>query len=212
MNVPYTGGKDSMKTEGTSVLLFYSEHCQVDELHKGLISSEYIVLDRVELDIDLLSPVANHSPDLVILCVHSLEEHVLKGMMELYRNHPLPIIIFAERDAPQIIDQAIRAGVSAYVVNDLQASRLPSIISVAMARFCEFKRLRDELQQTRNKLAGRKTLERAKGLLMSQHRISEQDAYARLRKMSMNKGVSLEVVAQNVVDVISMLDNSDSLS
>jgi len=90
-------------------------------------------------------------------------------------------------------------------VDDLQPKRLVSIINIALARFEQHQHLVQELTETKNKLEQRKILDKAKGILMQQKSITEQDAYALIRKMAMDKGEKLEKVAQNIIDVFSML-------
>lgn len=191
-----------------SLLLFYTEHKQVSAIYRGLSSAGYRVLAQEEMNNKILNSVMQHAPDMVVLCVNSLKENVIDALKDLNRYHPLPVTIFAEKDEPKNVVKAIKSGVSAYVTDELQLSRIPSIVNVSMARFSETKRLIDELAETKSKLVGRKVVERAKGLLMSYHGITEEGAYKRLRKMSMDKGVRIEVVARNVLDVISLIDSN----
>jgi response regulator NasT len=97
------------------------------------------------------------------------------------------------------------AGVSAYVVAGLQAERIKPVLDVAMARFNQEQKLRAELSDTKHKLAERKLLERAKGLLMKRHGLSEDEAYQKLRHLAMNKNLKLSEVAQRILDVEDLL-------
>ena len=111
----------------------------------------------------------------------------------------------AEDAASDTIGAAVRAGVSAYVVDGLQPQRVRPIIEVAIARFREFQALRRELEETRNKLAERKVIEKAKGLLMQQKGYSEEEAYQALRKLAMDRNQRLAEVARNVIAVLELL-------
>jgi response regulator NasT len=97
------------------------------------------------------------------------------------------------------------AGVSAYIVAGLQPERVKAVLDVALARFRRERKLLDELSDTRQKLAERKVIERAKGLLMTRHRLSEDQAYQKLRSMAMNKNLKLAEIAQRILDVEDLL-------
>ena len=130
---------------------------------------------------------------------------MLKELAEINQLLPLPIVIFAENDSPNVIKNAIKSGVSAYVVNEILPQRLQSIISVANERFKAIQSLRNELKQAKTQLESRKYIERAKGLIMEQKQISENEAYSSLRKMAMDQGCSLAAVAKNIIDVCQLL-------
>ena len=119
---------------------------------------------------------------------------------------PLPVIIFSEQGSPQIIQKIVQAGVSAFIVDDIQPRRLPAIIAIAIARFQAQQGLIRELEATRCKLAERKILDRAKGLLMQQKGISEDEAYRSLRKMAMDRGQPIVQVAETVIDILQLLE------
>ena len=104
-----------------------------------------------------------------------------------------------------LIEAAVQGGVSAYVVDGMQPHRLRPIIEVAIARFREFQALRDELQQTRNKLAERREIEKAKGILMKQKGMAEEDAYQALRKLAMDQGLKIGEVARQLISIAKLL-------
>ena len=100
---------------------------------------------------------------------------------------------------------AIAAGVSAYVVAGLAAERIRPVLEVAMARFQHEESMRRELADARTQLSERKTIDRAKGILMARHGMTEDQAYTRLRKTAMDRGMKLADVAQRIVDVADLL-------
>ncbi len=112
-------------------------------------------------------------------------------MSEVNQLLPLPIIIFAENDSPNVIKKAIKSGVSAYIVSEIHPQRIKSIISVANERFKAVESLKNELKQAKTQLESRKLIERAKGLLMEQKQLTEKESYEALRKMAMNQGSTL---------------------
>ena len=101
---------------------------------------------------------------------------------------------------------AIKSGVKAYIVDGLEENRVQPIIDVAMARFREFQALKDELDATRNQLSERKTVEKAKGILMKHKNISEDDAYQSLRKVAMDKNKRIVDVSESVISAFELLD------
>ena len=103
------------------------------------------------------------------------------------------------------IRAALKAGVSAYIVDGIAPNRLDPIMRVAIERFESDQRLRAELEDARTRLAERKAIERAKGILMKQRAISEDEAFAALRSLAMQRGVRLGEIAQQVIDVAALL-------
>jgi response regulator NasT len=141
----------------------------------------------------------------VIIDLDSPDRDTLENMAIVSRDNPRPIILFSAQDDSDTIQKAVRAGVSAYIVDGLSAKRVRPIIDVAIARFREFQAMRDELEHTRDKLSERKLVERAKGLLMKQRGFDEEEAYSALRKLAMERNQRLVQVAQNVIDIFEML-------
>ena len=114
-------------------------------------------------------------------------------------------MLFTEDREHATIQAALKAGVSAYIVAGMQPDRPQPILDVAVARFEQEQALRDELREAQSKLAERKVIERAKGFLMEQKNISEEEAYRLLRKLAMDRNAKLLDVAQQVIDVAKLL-------
>jgi len=104
-----------------------------------------------------------------------------------------------------MIAAAVDAGVSAYIVDGLRKERVKSILELAVSRFRAFNRMREELDRTKQALEERKTVERAKGILMKERGINELEAYALLRRVAMNENRRLADVAQSVVTAARLL-------
>ena len=103
------------------------------------------------------------------------------------------------------VKDAVAAGVSAYVVAGLAPERIRPILDVAMARFEHEQGLRRQLADARSELQDRKVIDRAKSLLMQRQNLPEAEAYARLRKAAMDKGLKLGEVAQRMLDAADLL-------
>jgi response regulator NasT len=144
-------------------------------------------------------------PDLIIVDSESDARDVLEHIVVATHDAPRPIVLFTDDQDPGSVEAAMAAGVSAYIVAGLQPERVKAVLDVALARFRRERKLLDELSDTRQKLAERKVIERAKGLLMTRHRLSEDQAYQKLRSMAMNKNLKLAEIAQRILDVEDLL-------
>ena len=153
----------------------------------------------------LMKQVAEHQPDVVIVDIESPDRDMLEHMTVLNQHLPKPVIMFAEQGDSNTIDRAIRAGVSAYVVDGLNPERVRSIVDVAVARFREFQALRNELQQTRTRLADRQVIDKAKALLIQHRQMDEDEAYHAMRKLAMDRSQKLVDVANDIVSVLGLL-------
>ncbi len=187
------------------VMLLDNDPARVAVLERALLDAGHEVIVRDLGQISLLESVTDTKPDVIIVDIDSPDRDTLEDMSAINRHFPRPIVMFAAHGDEKTIETAIKAGVSAYVVDGLSESRVMPVINVAIARFREYQALRDELEKTRNTLAERKVIDRAKGLLMKRRGCTEEEAYHVLRKMAMNKNLRLVEVARNVVDVMDLL-------
>lgn len=172
-------------------------------LRIGLLENGYNILAALPPGDDLEGQIARLQPDLII--VDEQSDAALQRVVAATANARRPIVCFTEDDDRQKMHAAIRAGVSAYVVQGLSAERVKAVLDVAVTRFRVEQELRDELEETRNKLAERKVIERAKGLLMERQQCTEDEAYSKLRRLAMDKNLKLVEVAQRMLDVADLL-------
>lgn len=174
-------------------------------LERALLAAGYEVVGRIAASDDLQAAVQRIEPDVIIIDMDSPDRDTLEHMRSISAERPKPIVMFAEDDDSATIEQAVRTGVSAYVVDGLNAGRVKPIVNVAIARFREFQSLREELAEAKTSLAERKDIERAKGILMRQRGWSEEEAYQALRKLAMDRNLRIGEVARNVVAVAELL-------
>lgn len=160
---------------------------------------------HVSASADLPGLVAELKPDLIILDTESPDRDTLENLCIINRDQPRPIVMFTHDDDSDKIRAAIRAGVSAYVVDGLKSERLRPIMDVAIARFNEFQAMRSDLAKAESQLTERKDVERAKGILMKQRGWSEEEAYQALRKAAMDKGSRLADVARQLIEITELL-------
>ena len=193
------------KNDRISVLLIEERGKSNSPLRNALVDFNFKITKQLSFKDNIIKEIELCNPNIIIVSTDLPSDKMLKDLAEINQLLPLPIIIFAENDSPNVIQVAIKSGVSAYVVHEVLPQRIKSIISVANERFKSVQALRDELKHTKNQLEGRKYIERAKGYIMQQRKISEHEAYADLRKMAMNQGSPLATVAKNIIDVCELL-------
>ena len=173
-------------------------------LERALQDNGYDVVARIGTDENVLERVRTIQPDVIIIDMQSPDRDTLESMHTINREQPKPIVMFAEKSDKITIADAVKAGVSAYVVDGLNANRLQPIMEVAIARFREFQALKNELAKTKSDLADRKVIDKAKGLIMAQRKCSEDEAYKALRKLAMDRNEKLIDVAKSVIEVAKL--------
>ncbi|WP_092778663.1 ANTAR domain-containing response regulator [Jannaschia pohangensis] len=149
--------------------------------------------------------IADRNPDVVLIDVANPSRDTLEELTLASAPLDRPVAIFAGGSDMALTKAAIEAGVSAYVVDELRPERVAPVLVAAIARFNLFRRLRDELSETRRALEERKVIDRAKGLLMKARGLDEDAAYALLRKTAMDKGRKVSDVAQALVTAADLL-------
>lgn len=149
-------------------------------------------------------------PDVIIVACDSPDRDTLESLRETTQSNPRPVVMFVDRSAPGLAEEAVHAGVAAYIVDGLQPGRVRPILEVAMSRFQLMQQLRTDLARARSDLAARKTIERAKGLLMKERHVGEEEAYAILRKLAMNSGRSVAAVATDFLSFHGALKGDKS--
>jgi response regulator NasT len=185
-------------------ILLIEDETADQSLEKILVTKGYSVTNTATSEADIQSLILDNNTDIVIFNIDSPKKH-FQHIHYLNQNQALPIIIFAVDDTPDTIDQIVKAGISAYVVNGLETSRINSIINIAVARFKEQQQLKNELAKTKSKLEERKLVERAKGILIKTRGFTEDDAYHTLRKLAMDRNIAIGEMAKNVIAMAELL-------
>jgi len=164
---------------------------------------ELVCLSLQKLDISRV--VESLLPGIIVFNLYTPTKQILSSILEINQNHAIPVIMFAEDQDTETINQVIKAGVSAYVVDGLETKRIKSIIDIAIARFKEQQLLKDELKKTKSKLEERKLIDRAKGILIKSKGFTEDEAYHALRKLAMERKVAIGEMAKNVIAMADLL-------
>jgi response regulator NasT len=170
----------------------------------ALEQSRYRVRHLASPGTALLKEVDAWQPDMIVIDIESPTRDMLESLNMISAYNPKPVVMFSEAGDEELINQSVKAGVSAYVVGDTDTSRIRPILDAAVARFNEYQKLKEELTQTRSELESRKLVDEAKRLLMANKGLSEQEAFHSMRKTAMDSGQKLEDVAKTV---ISMMKN-----
>jgi two-component system, response regulator PdtaR len=144
-----------------------------------------------------------HAPDLAIMDVKMPNLDGIEAARRILDERPIPIVMLTAYGQDELVSRAIEAGVFGYLVKPFREQDLLPAIQTARARYDELQEVREEAESLADALAARKTIERAKGLLMEKEGLSEEDAFARLRKASQVSGRPLKVVAEAVVATLS---------
>ncbi|MCD2514243.1 ANTAR domain-containing response regulator [Comamonas endophytica] len=174
-------------------------------LRMGLLEAQYDVVATLPADVFLHERIAQLHPDLIIVDAESEARDALEHVVMATRGERRPIVLFTNDPDTTHVPDAVAAGVCAYIVEGLSPQRIRPILQVAMARFQHEQSLRAELQNARDELKDRKTIDRAKGILMQRQALSEKEAYDRLRKLAMDKGVKMVQIAQRMIDAAELL-------
>ena len=178
---------------------------RAEVLQQALQRAGHAVVAYVPSTYDLHRRVGEHKPDIVIIDTDSPDRDTLENICVVTRDDPRPIVMFTHDGDGGKIRAATQAGVSAYVVDGMSVERIGPIIDAAVARFEQYHALKREFDEIEEKLADRKVIERAKGILMKSRGLSEADAYRALRKRAMENNARLVDVARQLIAVSDLL-------
>lgn len=174
-------------------------------LRTALSEAGFDVIDESGLTIDLPARVEAVRPDVVLIDTESPSRDVMEQVVIVTRDQPRPIVMFTDEHDPGVMRQAIKAGVSAYIVEGIHAQRLQPILHVAMARFESDQVLRAQLHARDQQLAERKRIELAKGMLMKMKSCDEEEAYTLMRRQAMSRQQKLIQVAEQIIAMNELL-------
>ena len=187
------------------ILLIDDTAQKLGRLKAALSEAGFEVIEESGLVIDLPGRVEVLCPDVILIDSESPGRDVLEQVVLVSRDQPRPIVMFTDEQDLGVMRQAIKSGVSAYIVAGIQSERLQPILDVAMARFESDQALRAELQVREAQLAERKRIELAKGLLMKMKTCNEEEAYTLMRRQAMSRQQKLIQVAEQIIAMSDML-------
>jgi response regulator NasT len=187
------------------ILLVDQNVTRASILEEGLREAGYLNVSVVRDMQNLLRRIVDADPDVIFIDLENPNRDVLEQMFQVSRCVRRPVAMFVDHSDADMIRAAVESGVGAYVVDGLRKERVQAILDMAVSRFGVFEQLRAELEKARLELEDRKIIERAKGILMRERGLSEDAAYALLRKAAMNDNRRLADVAQSVVTAARLL-------
>ena len=173
-------------------------------LEDGLREAGYDDIHLVPPRGAFVAKIERMAPDVVLIDLGNPSRDTLEEMLTVSRALAKPIAMFVDQSDDTMIEAAIDAGISAYVVDGLRKERVKPIINLAVRRFNAFARMQTELNEARTELADRKIIDRAKAILIATRGLSEPDAYSALRKAAMNQN-------KKIVDIASALITASDL-
>lgn len=166
------------------------------------------LVDRVIVipeTLNLMQRLIELQPDVVIIDLESPSRDVVEQMCAVSRALQRPVAMFVDGADLSTMRSAIEAGVSAYVADGLSSLRVKPIVEEAVLRFQAYARMQREIEEAHNQLAERKLIERAKGILMRLRHVSEDDAYAAMRKAAMSGNQRMVDIARSIITTAELL-------
>ena len=183
------------------VLLVDENSTRTQMLTSSLEDAGFAVTARLSCKDDILVGIQLFHPDVLVIDMDSPDDYIFNQLREINKVNPRPIVFFADKGESEVIEKAVKAGVSAFIVDGLTARRIKPVIELAIVRFKEMQSLYKELSETKENLEERKVVERAKGILMSKKNISEDEAYKSLRKLAMEQNKKLIDIAKSMIEL-----------
>jgi response regulator NasT len=174
-------------------------------LLRAASKSGYRILKLIGPNDEVGRYVNSLRPDAIIIVSDEIDRSVLREMRAVSKTRPTPILVFTRDSQPDSIDSAVKAGATVYVVDCNESGRLGSLLGVAKARFDEQQRMKQELWQTKIALQERKTVEKAKGIIMKSKSLSEDQAYQAMRKIAMNRNKRMAEIAEQIISASEIL-------
>ncbi len=194
-----------MRREALRIALVDDNPVRAAILEEGLREAGHSDITRLTTSPTLLRELSGLDPDMVIIDLANPSRDSLEQMFQISRSVPRPVAMFVDHSDTSMIEAAVEAGVSAYIVDGLKKERIKAILDMSISRFNAFSRLKTELAQARTELDERKTVERAKAILMQRRGIQEPEAYALLRRTAMNENRRIIDVAQSILTAAELL-------
>jgi response regulator NasT len=188
-----------------SILIIDENHARAAIIQEGLREAGHVHVRWLNETSNLLRHIADIDPDVIIIDLESPNRDVLEQRFQVSRLVKRPVAMFVDQSDTTAMQDAMVAGVSAYVVDGLRKDRVKHILDMCILRFNVFSRLQDELHEAKTALADRKVIERAKGILMAAKSLSEQEAYVLMRKAAMDQKRRLVEIARAIVTAEGML-------
>ncbi|MBB3317025.1 response regulator NasT [Rhizobium sp. BK181] len=194
------------KPRDLNVLVIDENSIRASIIEVGLREAGYDNVTLIDDMKGLARRIMEINPDVIVIDLENPNRDMLESIFQISRAVKRPIAMFVDKSDEASIEAAVEAGVSAYIVDGLKQERVRPILKMAISRFNAFSRLNRELEETRGELENRKLIDRAKGLLMRSRGLSEDEAYALMRRTAMNQNRKIVEIAQSLITAAILLD------
>ena len=199
LSTPGAPTPDAQRESTLKIVIVDESPIRAAILEDGLREAGFTQVERIAETQNLLARIYAIDPEVILIDLESPSRDMLEQMFQMSRAVKRPVAMFVDQSDSAAIQAAVDAGVSAYIVGGLKKERVISILDLCISRFNAFARLQAELDHAKSALEERKVIDRAKGLLMKAKQLSEEDAYALLRKTAMNENKKIAEIAQSVL-------------
>ncbi|MCQ2005173.1 ANTAR domain-containing response regulator [Rhizobium sp. NRK18] len=195
-----------MQTKALAILVIDENTLRASIIEAGLRAAGHENVTVLHEVIGVAREIERVQPDVIVIDLENPNRDMLESMFQLSRSVRRPIAMFVDRSDDGMIEAAVDAGVSAYVVDGLRQERVKPILDMAISRFNAFSRMARELEEARTELESRKIVDRAKAILMKSRGMSEDEAYKLLRKTAMNQNRKISDIAQSLIVAAGLLE------
>jgi len=194
-----------MQQPDLSILIIDENRIRASIIEDGLREAGHTRVQVIHDVNEVGRTIAATAPDVIVIDLENPQRDTLEHFFSLSKAVQRPIAMFVDRSDRAMIEKAVEAGVSAYVVDGLKKERVKPIMDMAISRFNAFARLTRELEEARSELEDRKIIEKAKGILMKTRGLSEEEAYKLLRSTAMNQNRRMVDIAQSLITAADLL-------
>jgi two-component system, response regulator / RNA-binding antiterminator len=174
-------------------------------LEEGLREAGFSAVERIAETRNLLKRVYAADPDVILIDLENPSRDELEQMFQVSRAVRRPVAMFVDQSDAASIQASVDAGVSAYIVDGMKKERIKSILDLCVSRFNAFAKLQNELDRVKSDLEERKTIDRAKGILMKAKKLTEDEAYRLMRGVAMRESKKMVEIAQSVITASELL-------
>ena len=191
--------KENMKSKSLRLVIADNESIIRLDLREMLEDAGHEVVGEAVDGRKAIALTRMHRPDLVIMDIKMPDMDGITAARKISADKLAPVLLLTAFSQPEIVEQAKDSGVLGYLVKPVKESNLFPAMEIALSRWQEMQGLEQELDKLRDSLELRKTVDRAKGILMAAHKLSEQEAYRRIQRYAMTKRLTIKEVAEAIV-------------
>lgn len=185
--------------ERTRVIIADDESLIRMDLREMLTNQGYLVVGEVGDGRSAVNLARELRPDIVIMDIKMPDMDGIEAAKIMTEERIAPVLLLSAYSQQELVQRARQAGVAGYLVKPFRESDLPPAIEVALARFSEFRAMEREVDTLQDALETRKSVDRAKGILMDTQGLSETEAFRKIQKMSMNNRKPMRAVAEAII-------------